>query len=650
MCAKYGLNASFPQGFLCKSLGLRLRGAAQPTYPARGGLRSAIKMSASLFETLGCAREDLLQQRCSAGHWRGYLSSSALSTATAVAALSLAAEAWPERAKELRSLARRGQVWLTESAGADGGFGDTLDSPSNLSTSALAWMALGLELGSESNPEDVLAAARVSVRRWLSERVPALDALSFRAALEQVYGDDRTFAVPILVALAAGHAFEGEGAAWSAIPALPCELAALPQSLFRFLGLPVVSYALPALIAIGQAIAHQNPSTNPVARAARKATRAKTLRKLAQLQPSNGGFLEATPLTSFVVLALCSADAGRNPVVERGVAFLVDSVRADGSWPIDTDLATWGTTLAVNALGPEGLNTTERQSVLAWLLGQQLRERHGYTGAAPGGWAWTDLPGGVPDADDTPGALLALAVLDPDGGASADAAGRGLRWLMDLQNRDGGLPTFCRGWGSLPFDKSCADLTAHALRAAAVWEGRVPLDLKNFTDRALRYLVRSQGADGSWVPLWFGNQAHAQGLNPVYGTSRVLRACAVRANSGRDQAVWNQALRRGLQWLLDAQGEDGGFGGGPGLPASIEETGLALEALSDAYSARLGGAVLYAAIESAAAWLSTATRGGTYFPTTPIGLYFAQLWYHEELYPRVFCVSALELASKLERP
>ena len=39
--------------------------------------------------------------------------------------------------------------------------------------------------------------------------------------------------------------------------------------------------------------------------------------------------------------------------------------------------------------------------------------RHPYTGAAPGGWAWTDLPGGVPDADDTPGALLALVALEP---------------------------------------------------------------------------------------------------------------------------------------------------------------------------------------------------------------------------------------------
>ena len=38
-----------------------------------------------------------------------------------------------------------------------------------------------------------------------------------------------------------------------------------------------------------------------------------------------------------------------------------------------------------------------------WLLEQQYTERHPYTGADPGGWGWTDLPGSVPDADDTPG-------------------------------------------------------------------------------------------------------------------------------------------------------------------------------------------------------------------------------------------------------
>src|SRR6266568_4695463 len=45
------------------------------------------------------------------------------------------------------------------------------------------------------------------------------------------------------------------------------------------------------------------------------------------------------------------------------------------------------------------------------------------------------------------------------------AAMAGIHWLLNLQNADGGLPTFCRGWTNLPFDRSAPDLTAHALRA-----------------------------------------------------------------------------------------------------------------------------------------------------------------------------------------
>ena len=41
-------------------------------------------------------------------------------------------------------------------------------------------------------------------------------------------------------------------------------------------------------------------------------------------------------------------------------------------------------------------------------------------------------------------------------------------------------------------------------------------------------------------------------------------------------------------------------------------------------------------------WLLTATNGGKDFAPSPIGFYFAKLWYHERLYPLVFTVGALE--------
>ncbi len=130
------------------------------------------------------------------------------------------------------------------------------------------------------------------------------------------------------------------------------------------------------------------------------------------------------------------------------------------------------TTLAINVLSDGGENfgglaSRSRQ----WLLDQQYREVHPFTSAAPGGWGWTPLPGAVPDADDTSGALLALHNLGVTA-ESKQAAVVGLTWLLDLQNGDGGWPTFCRGWGHLPFDRSSADISAHALARAPYVERR----------------------------------------------------------------------------------------------------------------------------------------------------------------------------------
>src|SRR5213078_2544350 len=82
----------------------------------------------------------------------------------------------------------------------------------------------------------------------------------------------------------------------------------------------------------------------------RNATRQRTLRVLSLIQPASGGFLEAIPLTSFVVMSLAASGQAGDPLVSKSVSFLLKAQRTDGSWPIDTNLATWVTTLAVNGL------------------------------------------------------------------------------------------------------------------------------------------------------------------------------------------------------------------------------------------------------------------------------------------------------------
>lgn len=685
----------------------------------------------------------LLAQRNAAGHWAGELSTSALSTATAVMALHQVEQRaagvslpskhahprQPHACRSLKSLIERGAAWILAHQNADGGWGDTDKSVSNISTTMLCHATLvATRRDSDASITTLTQGEFVTREQSISKAASYIANAGGVPALIARYGRDKTFSVPILT-----HCALAGLVPWTKVPRLPFELSCIPASWYAAARLPVVSYALPALIAIGQVRHFHGKTWNPVTRTLRWLARDRSLAVLQKIQPPHGGFLEAAPLTSFVCMSLAGMGLIEHPVVQRGIDFLVQSVRPDGSWPIDTNLATWVTTLAVDALG-EDLPEPGRARILKWLLDQQYKVTHPFTNAAPGGWAWTDLPGGVPDADDTPGAILALTELAktqraPDvsrgwngvespesppsreGEAPAEplrpadahlrppltrsfalpdierAQDRGIRWLIELQNRDGGFPTFCRGWGTLPFDRSSPDITAHCLRAIHAWlQPPKPEDdpdfmwiygLNDLQRRALNakdgaevFLSKVQRPNGSWLPLWFGNQHVSGDENPVYGTSRVLRAFADLAVT--DPGIWSIHAQRGADWLYSVQNSDGGWGGDAEAPSTVEETALALDALLNApvtdadrnvcttlpltSSPGRGEpegstldpqpATLNVPLSRGVEWLISRVEDGTWTEPSPIGFYFAKLWYFEALYPVVWTVAALRKAKQ----
>lgn len=470
-------------------------------------------MMDALDRAIASTQAHLHSLRTHDGHWEGHLSSSALSTATAIVALTLVDH------EEHAVLLNKGAQWLCDHQNADGGWGDTTISKSNLSTTLLCWSALHLWCADDSSAEVDLERRRIVAtpniqlaNTWITSRVGSLEPKNIAKAVIARYGKDKTFSVPILMLCTLCGTLGRDG--WRHVIPLPFELAALPRTWFGAIGLPVVSYALPALIAIGHARFHHVPPAwwNPL-RWIRTLAWPRIRPMLQTLQPGSGGYLEATPLTSFVTMALAGASQLDHPCIPQAVDFLVKSMRDDGSWPIDTNLATWGTTLSIRAL--DG-SVSSPSALRSSLLSQQYREIHPFTNAAPGGWAWTDLPGGVPDADDTSSALIALKTLtahDADLHHSSFVIRHclpGITWLLDLQNRDGGIPTFCRGWGALPFDRSTPEITAHALLAWWMWCDELPDKVQKrivtATGRALQYLEASQRDDGSWIALWFGNE------------------------------------------------------------------------------------------------------------------------------------------------
>ena len=598
------------------------------------------------------ARQKLLASRDSQVFWEGELATSALSTATAVSTLALLHQHYPFNSDslptpgELRDFINKGVAWLATHQNEDGGWGDTILSYSNIATTMLGLSAIRLAGLEAEYPEIVNAATDY------------IDRLGWIDGLRERYGKDKTFAVPILTNAALAGLVP-----WSSVASLPFELACFPQAFYKFLKLPVVSYAIPALVGIGQAKYFHRKPWNPLTRLIRSLTVKKSLQVLNRMQPASGGYLEAIPLTSFVAMSLISTGRADHGVTKNAVRFLLDTVRPDGSWPIDTNLATWNTSLAIKALDANSVDTA-KLGLTDWLLNCQNTEVHPFTGADPGGWGWSDLSGAVPDCDDTPGAILALDCIRRSESFDQDelpriqqAAMAGIRWMLNLQNRDHGWPTFCRGWGTLPFDRSGADLTAHVLRALKAWESELlagdglfannPKGLQKVVDEGFGYLASQQQADGSWFPLWFGNQDHPQEENPVYGTSKVLLAYVAWKRTTEDAAV------RGYRWLDAAINIDGGWGSGVAHQklnsgklnnqrdgSSIEETTLALETLLQSPEFEQFAATT----DKGLAWLINRVETDRYLDCSPIGFYFAKLWYHERLYPLIFTVSILGTA------
>jgi squalene-hopene/tetraprenyl-beta-curcumene cyclase len=583
------------------------------------------------YQTL-CAR--LLKEQNSKGFWSGMLSSSALSTATAMVALKINGN------KPDAEQINRGYYWLSAHINADGGFGDTPASESNVSTSLICYAAIFYCQPIHKGENPILK----TIESYLSIKNIRFTTEDITSSILKFYGSDYTFSVPILSMLIVCGVLPEEAS--NRIPQLPFELSLLPASLYRFFNMQVVSYAIPALIGVGIFIHSKRKSRLSITKSYRNRFIAPSINKLTTLMPGSGGFLEAIPLTGFVCMCLTASGKYPNEVVKKGITFLQKQQRPDGSWPIDTNLSTWVTTLSIKALGPQlksVIGTEKIQMLKKHLLAVQYKEKHPFNGAKPGGWGWTNFPGSVPDTDDTAGAILALLELFEGNQKEMDGIVNGCKWLINLQNSDGGFPTFCKGWGHLPFDSSCSDLTGHVLLALISSLEKlghnilVSLQQKFYKSaiKAAGYLQKHQAPDGHWLPLWFGNQLTDDKKNPVYGTAKVsgyLEDClGMKVVNGELNERLTIMVASSQKYLLSQQNSDGSWGGKKDTIGSIEETALSVSVLAKTHRE---------ACMKGFEWIADEQKKNGLHPS-PIGLYFATLWYDEKLYPLVYLIEAL---------
>jgi squalene-hopene/tetraprenyl-beta-curcumene cyclase len=276
-------------------------------------------------------------------------------------------------------------------------------------------------------------------------------------------------------------------------------------------------------------------------------------------QERDGGWGGIQPpwVWSIVMLAALGhgfEDEQLRRAVEGWSGFLVE--QGERLRPEACQSPVWDTALAVLGLRACGVPADHPQLVQAgeWLLGEEISVAGDWAvrvpHVEPGGWAFEFENDLYPDIDDA--AVVALALRELDLGPEAVA--RSLRWIAGMQSSGG-------GWGAFDVDNTSdwlyripffdfgavIDPPSEDVTAHAL-EALVPEPAHGAAvRRGLDYLLGKQQEDGSWWGRW--------GVNHVYGTAAALpalEACGIPHD--------HPAVRHAVAWLDSVQAPDGGFG------------------------------------------------------------------------------------------
>ena len=223
----------------------------------------------------------------------------------------------------------------------------------------------------------------------------------------------------------------------------------------------------------------------------------------------------------------------------------------------------WDTAMALNAVAiaqPPGWEKSA-QAATEWLVPREVRRRGDWALTNPtlesGGWVFEYRNGFYPDIDDTAMVLIALARAGQREQTLARLPmDRGLRWVLGMQNRDGGWAAFDRDINRevltrVPFadhnamlDPSCPDITGRIVEAFGLC-GLTSLHPQ--VARAIDYLRRTQETTGAWFGRW--------GVNYIYGTWQVLAGLEAIGFDMTDPMV-----DKAVAWLAAVQQPSGAWG------------------------------------------------------------------------------------------
>jgi len=229
----------------------------------------------------------------------------------------------------------------------------------------------------------------------------------------------------------------------------------------------------------------------------------------------------------------------------------------------------WDTALVAHTLLDVGGQDCEQRALssLDWLRPLQVLDTMGdWAGRRPdirpGGWAFQYANPYYPDLDDT--AVVVMAMDRASARVSGElrdkyreAIDRGREWIIGMQSENGGWAAFDADneyyyLNQIPFsdhgallDPPTADVTARCVSMLAQLGAR--RGENQALDKGIAYLLKAQEKDGSWYGRW--------GMNYIYGTWSSLCALNVAGIPAS-----SPEMRGAVQWLLSIQNADGGWG------------------------------------------------------------------------------------------
>ncbi len=654
-----------PGGLMTQEAELEL----EPPQRQRASSPPDLDLDQRLQSSVARATDYLLSLQAPDGYWIGELEADSTLESDYIFFLHVLGEFDPARIAKLATYIRRRQL-------ADGGWNIYAGGPSELNATVKAYVALKLAGDSPDSPH--MAGAR--------RRVHELGGLEHTNSYTRFY-------------LALGGALD-----WKYVPAIPPELMLLPpwfylsiysvSSWTRAIVAPLtILYALkpqwpmPANAAIQELF--RDPSEHVPAFDWDR--RVITWRNLFLALDRLFKLHEALPWKPFRKAAMARSQQWLIDHLERteglGAIFpaMINSVfallamgyRSDDPltvreknhlrcFEIEDDQTirlqpcvspVWDTAIVMNSLLEAGLPADHPALVKAahWLLNcqvvgpgdWQVRNPEG----EPGGWAFEFRNDFYPDVDDTAFVLMALRqVAYPDRSRLEHALRSGIRWLLSMQNRDGGWGAFDRDndhriLTRIPFadhnamiDPSTEDVTSRVLECLGRfgWSASHPT-----VQHGLEYLKKEQTSEGAWYGRW--------GVNYIYGTSGVLRMLEA---FGLEE---NAEARSGSAWLRAVQNSDGGFGEtcasyddpslkgkGPSTPSQTAWGLIGLLAAGDIDSPSVNRAVQYL--------LDGQKNGGCWEETMFTGTGFPRVFYlRYHLYRDTFPLYALARYRNLRR-